>query len=63
VLIRDVRTDRPGSHWAVAGWYVATDIVDCPPRAAIERTGSLLEIRGDADALAFCERSGVLYAS
>jgi len=48
---------------AVAGWYVATAITDCPPLAAIYRDGSLPEVRGDADSLAFCRRSGVLYAS
>jgi hypothetical protein len=48
---------------AVAGWYVATAITDCPPLAAIYRQGSLPEIRGDADSWAFCDRSGVLYAS
>jgi hypothetical protein len=49
--------------FAVAGWYVATAITDCPPLAAIYRTGSLPEVRGDADEWAFCQRSGVLYAS
>lgn len=48
---------------AVAGWYVATAITDCPPLAAIYRPASLPEIRGDADSWAFCKRSGVLYAS
>jgi hypothetical protein len=48
---------------AVAGWYVATAITDCPPLAAIYREGSLPEVRGDADELAFCVRSGVLFAS
>jgi hypothetical protein len=48
---------------AVAGWYVATAITDCPRLAALYRQGSLPEVRGDADELAFCERSGVLYAS
>jgi hypothetical protein len=48
---------------AVAGWYVATAVTDCPPLAAIYRKGSLPEVRGDADSWAFCDRSGVLYAS
>jgi hypothetical protein len=48
---------------AVAGWYVATAITDCPPLAALYRRGSLPEVRGDADEWAFCERSGLLYAS
>lgn len=47
---------------AVAGWYVATGIADCPPPAAVYRSGSLHEVP-EADALAFCTRSGVLYAS
>jgi hypothetical protein len=48
---------------AVAGWYIATAITDCPPLAAIFRKGSLPEVRGDIDEWAFCVRSGVLYAS
>ena len=48
---------------AIAGWYVATAITDCPPLDAIYRDGSLPEVRGDAGVLAFCERAGVLYAS
>jgi hypothetical protein len=48
---------------AIAGWYVTTAITDCPPLAAIYHDGSLPYIRGDADKLAFCVRSGVLYAS
>lgn len=48
---------------AVSGWYVATALTNCPPLAAIYREGSLPEVRGDADELAFCDRSGVLYAS
>jgi hypothetical protein len=48
---------------AVAGWYVTTAITDCPPIAAIYRLGALPYVRGDADKLAFCVRSGVLYAS
>lgn len=48
---------------ALAGWYVATALTDCPPLAAIYREGALPEIRGDADTWAFCVRSGVLYAS
>ena len=47
----------------VAGWYVATEITDCPRLAALYRDGSLPEFRGDADELAFCKRSGMLYAS
>ena len=47
---------------AIAGWYAATSITDCPPLAAIYRAGSLPEIRG-GDPLAYCERHGVLYAA
>lgn len=51
---------------AIAGWYVATAITDCPPLAAFYRAGSLPEVRRDiaaVDSWAFCDRSGVLYAS
>lgn len=48
---------------AITGWYVATAITDCPPLAALYRQGSLPHVRGDADEWAFCDRSGVLYAS
>jgi hypothetical protein len=47
---------------AIAGWYLATSITDCPPLAAIYRLGSLPEMRG-GDPLAYCERHGVFYAS
>jgi hypothetical protein len=50
-------------EFAIAGWYIPTAITDCPPLAAIYRDGSLPDVRGDADTLAFCRRSGVLYAS
>jgi hypothetical protein len=48
---------------AVAGWYVATAITDCPRIVVIRRQGSLPEVRHDADEFAYCHRSGVLYAS
>jgi hypothetical protein len=48
---------------AVSGWYVATAITDCPRLVVIRRLGSLPEVRRDFDELAFCDRSGVLYAS
>ncbi|MEZ0239991.1 MAG: hypothetical protein ACAH65_04265 [Chloroflexota bacterium] len=48
---------------AVVGWYVATAITDCPPLAAFFRDGALPEVRPDIDSWAFCDRSGVLYAS
>jgi hypothetical protein len=48
---------------AIAGWYVPTAITDCPPFAAIYRDGALPYLRGDADKLAFCLRSGMLYPS
>ena len=60
IQVRGLGRDTP---IAVAGWYVATGIDDCPPLAAIYRTASLPEVRGDADEWAFCDRSGVLYAS
>src|SRR5689334_8508117 len=47
---------------ALSGWYIATGVANCPPLAAIYRDGALPYLRGDADTLAFCERSGVLYA-
>jgi hypothetical protein len=50
-------------EFAIAGWYATTAISDCPPLAAIYRDGSLPDVRGDADTLAFCDRTGVLYAS
>jgi hypothetical protein len=56
----------PHTVVGVAGWYVATAITDCPPLAAIYRDGALPEVRRDiavVDSWAFCERSGVLYAS
>jgi hypothetical protein len=53
----------PDKSVAVTGWYVATAVVNCPPLAAIYRDGALPYLRGDADELAFCERSGVLYAA
>jgi len=51
---------------AVAGWYVATAITDCPPLDAFYRAGALPEVREDiatVDSWAFCRRTGVLYAS
>jgi hypothetical protein len=47
----------------LTGWYVPTAITDCPQLAAIYRDGALPYVRGDADVLAFCVRSGRLYAS
>lgn len=48
---------------AVAGWYVATAVTDCPPFAGITTPGSLPEAGAATDHAAFCIRSGVLYAS
>jgi len=51
---------------AIAGWYVATAITDCPPLDAFYRAGALPEVRNDiatVDSWAFCRRTGVLYAS
>ncbi len=47
----------------VTGWYVATAMSDCPAVGVINRDGSLPEIRPDLDALTFCDRYGLLYAS
>lgn len=47
----------------ITGWYVPTAITDCPRLAAIYEDGALPHVRGDADALTFCVRSGLLYAS
>lgn len=52
-----------GEVVAVAGWFLPTAITDCPQFAAFYRAGSPPEVHGDADSLAFCSRSGVLYAS
>jgi hypothetical protein len=60
IEVRGLGRDTP---IAVAGWYVATGIDDCPPLAAIYRAAALPELRGDADEWAFCERSGLLYPS
>ena len=51
---------------AIAGWYVATAITDCPPLDAFYRAGALPEVRNDiatVDSWAFCRRTGVLYSS
>jgi hypothetical protein len=53
----------PDDVTAIAGWYVATATIDCPPLAAMYRAGSPLEISSGTDSWAFCDRSGVLYAS
>lgn len=47
----------------VSGWFVPTAVNDCPPIAAIYRDGALPNVRGDADELVFCVRSGVLHAT
>lgn len=61
----DLQVGRLGfdSVVAIAGWYVPTAITDCPALAAIYRDGALPYVRGDADKLAYCVRSGVLYPS
>ena len=61
-VLQAQRLDRD-TPIAVAGWYTTTAITDCPPLAAIYRAAALPEVRGDADEAAFCDRSGVLYAS
>lgn len=48
---------------AIAGWYRPTSISNCPAVAVIYRDGALPEIRPDVDALAYCDRSGILYAA
>jgi hypothetical protein len=48
---------------ALSGWYVPTAITNCPPLPALYRDGALPYLRGDKDTWAFCDRSGVLYAS
>jgi hypothetical protein len=53
----------PDHELAVAGWYSTTAITGCPPLAAIYRDGALPYLRGDSDKLAFCVRSGMLYAA
>ena len=58
----DVQTLSLSRDVAVAGWYVATGITDCPSLPAIYRSGSIHEVP-EADQSAFCVRSGVLYAS
>lgn len=47
---------------AIAGWYRPTSISNCPAVAVIYRDGALPEIRPDVDALAYCDRSGILSA-
>ena len=59
----DAQTIDPDRELAVAGWYATTSITGCPALAAIYRDGALPYVRGDADELAFCVRSGVLYAA
>lgn len=61
----DVQTKGlgPDDPVALTGWYVATAITDCPALPAIDRPGSLPDVRGDADTRVFCRRAGVLYAS
>ncbi len=59
---------QPGAYdrddiLVLTGWYVPTAITDCPELAAIYRDGALPDVRGDTDVLAFCVRSGRLYAS
>ena len=61
----EVRPRDLGEHdvVALAGWYVATAITDCPRFVVIDRPGSLPDVRRDFDHLAYCQRSGVLFAS
>jgi hypothetical protein len=48
---------------AISGWYVPTAVTNCPPLPALYQDGKLPYLRGDSDKLAFCVRSGVLYAA
>ena len=48
---------------ALAGWYLATAITDCPPLAAVFRETNGPEAESYVDSWRFCERSGVLFAS
>lgn len=52
-----------GKPIAIAGWYVTTAITDCPPLAAKYRPAVFPLARGHTDSWAYCDRSGVLYAS
>ena len=61
--VAKARALGPDTPVAIAGWYVPTAVFDCPPLAAIYRPASLADIRDHADSWAYCERSGVLYAS
>lgn len=49
--------------FAVSGWYVATAITDCPPMDAVYRTADAPELGVKWDSWAFCDRSGVLFAT
>jgi hypothetical protein len=52
-----------GEVIAVSGWYVATAITDCPPLDAVYRSNDAPAVGDDWDSWAFCERSGVLFAT
>jgi len=63
--LADLRPERLGRDElvAIAGWYIATSITDCPPLAAIYLKDSVPGVRGEADSWAWCDRFGVFYAS
>lgn len=68
LTVRAFEDVQPGHHprgevIALAGWYVATAITDCPPVVEAIRIGSSSGARGDTDALAYCDRAGLLYAA
>ena len=48
---------------AIAGWYLATEITDCPPLADAFRQTAGPDADRKVDAWRFCQRSGVLFAS
>ena len=59
--VRLARLDR-GDVIAIAGWYVPLAIVDCPRLTPVYGAASP-SIRPGFDPWAYCDRSGVLYAS
>jgi hypothetical protein len=48
---------------AISGWYLATEITNCPPLADLLRETAGPAADGYVDSWRFCERSGVLFAT
>jgi hypothetical protein len=48
---------------AIEGWFLATEITDCPPLAAIFRQTASPDASRYVDSWRFCKRSGVLFAT